>query len=111
MLNVIQNTRETCEPRRIPMMQQQGKEDPSMNVTGKNFSPEYLQELYQKTSPSHRRTNLTDQFFRYENILYILDQIRLVLKELTGENVIVSFNDEMVHTMWQVASDNVGGLT
>lgn len=87
------------------------QEDPSMNVTSQNFSPEYLQELYRKTSGHHRKTNLTDQFFSPGNILFILDQIRLVLKELTGENVIVSFNDEMVHTMWQVASDNVGGLT
>ena len=77
-----------------------------------NYTPEYAFEFFLKTGggqPGHVRTALTETFFSRQNVLFIIQEIANVLKKLTqGRNICVSFNDDLVQTMWDVAESNVG---
>lgn len=105
---------ETCEPLPLPSHHSFGGGNyGGCSIDGdiklKNFSPEYVMEMYLKTSVQHTRNSLTDNFFSHENVHFIIKEIAKVLKKLTnGQNVRIPFNDELVQTMWQVASDNLG---
>ena len=73
-----------------------------------NFTPDYAFETFLKTGTKHHSTHLSRAFFSKENILFITQQISAVLKHMTNENVKVPFNNELVQTMVDVMSSNVG---
>jgi hypothetical protein len=73
-----------------------------------NYMPAYAFETFLKTGTKNLSTHLSRAFFSKENILYITSQISAVLKHMTQENVHVPFNDELVQTMVDVMSNNIG---
>lgn len=72
-----------------------------------NYTPEYAYETYLKTGSKHLCTHLSRAFFSKENILFITSQISAVLKHMTGDDVQIPFNDELVQAMVDVISENV----
>lgn len=95
---------ETCEPLK-PNQQFSIGGDTSLV----NYTPQSIMEMYLQISSRHNRNSLTENFFSSKNILFIIEQIAKVVKKLTnGQNIHVPLNDELVQTVLDVASNNVG---
>lgn len=89
---------------------------PSTSISGGdtrliNYDPDAaLRMFYQTGTIRHQRTDLVDAFFGRENVSHLLDKLERALQQaLESETPTrVAFNDEFVHTMWEVARDNMG---
>jgi len=79
-----------------------------MNEMNINYTPEYAMQTFLSISSWHKQNPLTDAFFSMENVLYIISEIRKVLKILSKKNVNVVFSNEMLQTLVDTASHNLG---